>query len=199
MTEQQPESPDSSAEHAADASPRPSPRAFVTATGLVYQAVGMIMLFGSCCFWSFSGHVVEPSDVPASQWTDYLRGERLPAALLTICVVVTFVGGIALTAAGVGLQGEKPRSGRVAMAVSAPMAVIYLAAGAILLFNTELWGRALMPVLFGTVTILLFMLAGHSSSLLRQFPPPADQHLATEEFLRQHKEERLKRLQEYDP
>jgi len=199
MTEQQPESPGASAERDAGTAQSPSLRAFVTATGLVFQAVGMIMLFGSCCFWSFSGHVVEPSDVPAAQWTDYLRGERLPAALLTICVVVTFVGGIALTAAGVGLQGEKLRSGRFAMAVAAPMALIYGTAGVILVTRTDLWVRGLMPILFAAVSILLFMLAGHSSSLLRQFPPPADQHVATEEFLRQHKEERLKRLQEYDP
>jgi hypothetical protein len=85
------------------------------------------------------------------------------------------------------------------MVVAAPMALIYGAAGVILVTQTDLWVRGLMPLLFGAVSILLFMLAGQSSSLLRQFPPPADQHVATEEFLRQHKEERLKRLQEYDP
>lgn len=197
MTESAP--PESNPPGPPDGGPESPPRAFVTATGLVFQVVGLVMLLGSCCFWSFSGRVLEPVEVPTEQWTDHFRGERLPAALLTLGVVTTFVGGIALTAAGVGLQGEIRGSGRAAMAVSVLMAVIYLAAGVMLIAKTSHRGSALVPIVFGLVTSVLFLLAGHSASVLRRFPPPADQHLATEEFLRKHKEDRLKRLEEYDP
>ena len=179
--------------------PDPSPRAFATATGYVLQLVGLVFLLGSCCFWTFSNHIVEQPKEPVAHWTDHLRGEGLSAAGLTICAVVTLIGGIALVATGIGLHGELPASGRLAMIVTAMMAILYWTLAILLIASAKTWLYGAVPAVFALVTTVLFLLAGHSTTILRQFPPPADQNVATEEFLQQVREERAKRLKEFDP
>ena len=70
-----------------------SPRAHVIATGHIFFSVGLVFLLGACCFWGFSSHVVRPADAPAARWADYFSGDRLPAAMLTIGVATTLIGG----------------------------------------------------------------------------------------------------------
>ncbi len=168
----------------------PSPRAHVISAGHVFQSVGLLFSLGACCFWAFSTHLVEPADQPASRWTEYLSGDRLPAAVLTIGVVTTLVGGIGLVAVGVGLHGERRGSGRTAVALTAVMAAIYWGAGILLIIKTASWSYSLAPALFALATTGLFTLAVHSAAVLSRFPPPPDQNVVTDEFLKDHLERR---------
>ena len=192
------ERPENTASGQSPESPRTevSPRAFAVGTGLCCQAVGLVFLLGSCCVWSLSANVVEPSPEPAERRTDDLVGDRLPAAVLMIGLAVTLVGGMALVAVGTGLQGERPSSGILAMVVTGLMTGVYAASAVLLIVHTGSVMKALAPVLPALATSILFLLAGYSASVLRRFPPPPDQSVATPEFLeacRQEREERLKR------
>ena len=103
--------------------PPPSPRAFATTTGAVFQVIGSIVAFGSCCILSISGLVFSPASQPAEQWLSYLSGDRFETAMATLQIVVSLVGGLGLIAAGIGMQAERPRSGGVGMWVSGLMAL----------------------------------------------------------------------------
>jgi len=177
----------------------PSPRAFATATGMVFQTAGTVFLLGACCFWSFSGRLVPRIQGGFSSWTDLFTLEHAPAMSLLAGLVTTFVGGIALITVGVGLTGEKRRSGTLAMWISLIMALIYWALSGVLSLAVGTIGAGVVAALFAIVSTILFLLAGHSATVLKQFPPPPDQGTATEEILEEFRRKRAERLEKYDP
>jgi len=115
-----------------------SPRAFAVRTGQLCQTVGIAFLLGACCLWSFSGRLVQKADHPPEHWTGYLAGDRLPAAILTIDVAATLIGGIGLLAAGIGLCGERPGSGTFAAIVNSVLSLVYWLSCAVLAVKAAL-------------------------------------------------------------
>ncbi len=167
-------------------SPQPSPRAFAIGTGFVLQTIGTIFIGGSCVFWWLSGRLVAPTTAPGESWLNHLSGDRLPAALGALCILTGVVGGIGLIAAGMGLQGERPSSGRVAIVVTGSMAGIFWLLCFALAFKADAWLAAVVPGALGLVLTVLVLFAAHSTTILARFPPPADQSVVSEEFLAEH-------------
>ncbi len=181
------------AEDQGEASPAaPTPRAFATATGAVFQVIGSIFAFGSCCILSISGLVFAPASQPAEQWFAYLSGDRFETAMATLQIVVSLVGGLGLVAAGIGMQSERPRSGAVGMWSSGVLMLGYGAAIAARLVHGSPIPGLIAPVVMGVVTTGLFLLAGHSRQILRRFPAPADQYVVDDEFLEEYKRRRTR-------
>ncbi len=178
------ETPDSISSSKGDA---PSPRAFVVGTGFVCQSVGLVFAFGVCCFWSLTTYFVPPEAGSHEHWMDNLTGDRLAAALVSIGVAVSLVGGLGLIGAGVGLQGEQSNSGRVAMAVTGVVGLTYWVLCALFVFKTDSWSGCVISAVFAATTTALFGLATHSATVLRRFPPPPDQNVVTDEFLERHR------------
>lgn len=173
--------PDREPESTAD-----SPRAFAVRTGQLCQTVGVAFLLGACCLWSFGGRLVQKADHPPEHWTGYLAGDRLPAAILTIDVAATLIGGIGLLAAGIGLCGERPGSGTFAAIVNSVLSLVYWLSCAVLAVKAGSWPGSLTAAAFALVTTALLLLSLHSAAVLRRFPPPADQNVVTEEFIERH-------------
>lgn len=180
----------SSAESTNDDGSASSPRAFAIGTGSVFQTVGSVFLLGSCCFWSLSGRVVARASQPAAHWGEYLTGDRLPAAVLMIGVVTTLIGGIGLVGVGIGLTGERPGSGRAGLLLTAVMGIIYSAATVLLALYGDSWLQCLPAAAFTAGTLVLFLLAAHSASVLSRFPPPPNQNVVTDEQLQADRERR---------
>jgi len=170
-----------------------SPRAFAIRTGQLCQTLGMTFLFGACCLWSLSGRLVTQADQPAKRWTDYLTGDRLPAAVLTLDLIVTLLGGLGLLAAGIGLNAERRGSGTVAAVTAGAMSLAYWASCLTLAMYAGSWAATLTAAAFGVVATILFLLSLHSTAILRQFPPPTDQNVVTDEFLERYQRERRER------
>ena len=177
----------------------PSPRAFAIGTGVAFQTIGSIYAFIAILAWAISAWILPRASGPAAQWTDFLAHENLPAAMITILILVSFVGGLALIAAGVGLQGERRRSGIVAMTVSGLMVPCYVVVAIILLVALNRIFTAIGILVLALPAGVLFMLAGYSASILRKFPPPPDLNAATPELLEEFRRKRLERLKHYDP
>ena len=59
-----------------------SPRAFVTATGFVFQIIGFVLVMGACVLWGFVGFVEDRLDEPITKAGDYLKGDALVASTL---------------------------------------------------------------------------------------------------------------------
>ncbi len=161
-----------------------SPWAFAIGTGFVFQSVGVVLLLGSCCFWSISGHLVEPAAQPTQQWTDHFHGDHLPIALLTVAVVTTVVFGAGLIGVGIGLQGERAGSGTAAVLLTATISVIYWVCCAALWFQAGAIQSVVVSGVFAVVASVFLFLSLVSRSVLRRFPPPPDQNVVTEEMLR---------------
>lgn len=178
---------------------KPSPRAFATATGTVFQTVGTVFLLGSCCFWWFSDRLVPRVEGGIDRWTDLFTIEHAPIAALGVGALTTLVGGLAFIAVGVGLTGEKRRSGTLATFISLVMACVYWALSGVLALAVGSVATATVAAIFGAVCTVLFLLAGHSASVLKSFPPPPDQDAATDEILEEHRRKRAERLKDYDP
>lgn len=172
------------------------PRNFVVGTGVVFQSVGCVLLFGGCCLWSISGHVVTPDSAPPESWLGYFSN-RTAAVAWTIGVAASFVGGLALAAVGVGLQGERASSGRIGLVAAALLFAIFSAVAGLLGFADSRWGAAIVPIVLAVVMLVLFLLSLRSSHLLRRFPPPPHTE-ATEEVLDEIRKRREERRKYYD-
>ena len=168
-------------------------------SGFVFQTVGGLLVFVACLIWGISAWTVPKASTPLANWTDFFRGENLPSALMTIALLISFIGGLALLAVGLGLQGERPSSGRAAMLTSALMAACYLAVAIAYAVALGRIFSALIVFALAGLAVFLFMLAGHSSAVLRQFPPPPDLNDATPELLEEFRQKRLERLKHYEP
>lgn len=176
---------------AGESPPSPaSPRAFATATGFVFQVAGAICALGSCCIASISGFVFSPASSPAEHWFSYLSADRFETAMATLLIVVSLVGGLGLVAAGIGMQAERPRSGGAGMWASGLMAIGCGVAGVARLIHGSPPSALIGPVVIGVMATALFLLAGHSRQILRQFPAPADQNVVDDAFLEEHRRSR---------
>jgi hypothetical protein len=161
-----------------------NPRATAVAAGYLFASIGLVFSFGACCFWSLSSRIVEPAHAPPTHWLEYFSGERLPAAVLTIGVVSTLVGGFGLVGVGVGLQGEKPGSGTAASVLTGALACIYGACTTALIVRGDVWLQAIVPLVFALLATAMFALALHAAAVLRRYPPPKDQHAVTDDMLK---------------
>ncbi len=89
-------------------------------------------------------------------------------------VCVSFVGGLALAALGLGLQAEKRRSGTAASAVAGMGALFWFIHFGYTLTHSAGVGRLLWSVLMFIAWGLCAVLAVISADELRRNPPPAD-------------------------
>lgn len=161
-----------------------SARKTVQAVGQAFQAVGALFVLGSCLVWVLSAWTFRAAKRPPSHWLEYLSGEHLPAAALTVGIFTTLVGGIGLGAVGMGLQGERPTSGRAAVVVTTVLAGLYWGLFFLLLLAPAgSWLFALVAAVLAVGSTILISLAAHSADLLRRFPPPTDQNVVREDDL----------------
>jgi len=156
------------------------------------------MFFGACCIWSMSGTWVAPIDDVPARWLDYLSTEHRARALTALNIVVTVVGGLAMIGAGIGMYGERRRSGILGVVVSGILAVIFLVTATILVFVDGEWGAGLLAGALGAILGLLTLPAMHAASVLSRFPPPPDLNDVTPEFMERYRRERDERRKKYD-
>ena len=107
-----------------------------------------------------------------------------------IGTVATFVCGFGLFAAGLGLQGEHPRSGVAGMVVSGVLLAVWAACLLTLLLAGGTLIQGILAAGMGLLATVLFLLAGNSARVLRLHPPPADLNVVTDEFLEARRRER---------
>jgi hypothetical protein len=159
------------------------PRAFATATGFAFQVVGVVFLVVSTAYWFVSGRVQTPAATPINALADYFAREHLVLTASTGLVLSGVGGGLAMIAFGLGLQGERRRSGIGAMIVAGALTVIGLAATAMYLFFGPYWLGAFVAVIWTAVSAVMFLLAGHSADTLRRHPPPEDQNVVDDAWI----------------
>lgn len=158
-----------------DDQPESNPRAFCQASGVVFICVGGILLAGSCCWGSvalFFERPIQPKD-PDRAVVAVLSDSEAYQLWTMATVYVTIVAGLAASAIGVALQHERPKSGRLAMAMSGAVA-LYFAGYLVFSILNPAFGRIAVSGVMTLVWAALFLLAGHSAELLKRFPPPAD-------------------------
>lgn len=152
----------------------PNPRAFCHATGFLYQGVGMVLVFGSCCFWSFSGRVQDearPSEV--GRTIVNLTQDAQPQQLWSMgAVVLIFSGGLTISALGMGLQHDRPAATKWAKWTTLGIAIYFWAFLVMSIFAlpTSIANIAISG-LMALVWTVLFLLAGVSVDEMRKFPP----------------------------
>lgn len=166
------------------------PRAFVTATGFVFQIIGLIMSGGGCLLWSLSDWLQEAPEAPVAGVEDLLRADVRAAAIGMAAITGSFIAGLALVATGVGLQGERPTAGRWALVAASALALLWWGCVAALwLDSAPIWqlGTAALVALLCTA---LFLLAGNCARILKLHPPPRDQNAVNDAFLREYSSRR---------
>jgi hypothetical protein len=174
----------------------PNPRGFAMATGAMFQSIGCILMLGGCCLWSFSPRLVAPDADPPEAWIGHFV-DRGSAVAWTVGVVVSFIGGLALAAVGMGLQGERPSSGRLSVIVTALLAVVFAAIAIVLVVREDRWGVATIPLILAGGMALLLLFALRSTYLFKRYPPPAHTE-ATDEIMEEIRRKRQERRKYYD-
>ena len=164
----------------------PSLRSFVTATGYIFQIVGLAFAGGGCLLWTLTGYLETQLDEPIAVVSDYFQSSARVMAISLACITTTWVAGLGMIATGLGMQGERPSSGRWAMVVVAILAIVWLA-GAIGLWwiSAPIW-KILVSAAFAGAGSMLFMLAGNSARILKLHPPPEDAGVVSDEFLQEY-------------
>jgi lysylphosphatidylglycerol synthetase-like protein (DUF2156 family) len=179
--------------------PAPSPRAFAIGTGAVFQTVGGLWTTAAIVVAIISVWVIPKTDQPVEQWAHFFQTEHRASALWTILLATSWIGGLAMVAVGVGLQGERKNSGRVAMVTCAVMGLCFSGVAIAFLVRLGRIGPAIVAAGLAALSLGGFMLAGHCAAVLRMHPPPADLHVATPEILEEFRQKRLERLKKFEP
>jgi hypothetical protein len=172
--------------------PSPPPRAFAQGTGVFLQIVGMTLFLTTCCVCSSSGLWDPPMSKDETQekldqkQDPVITARRLfadPAtAGLSLMVVFSTIGGLALAVFGLGLQSDKPRAAWAAVATAAVWLAILIGAGACLWIGgatvvAKVWNALLLLV----ATIMLgFTVAALRQ--VRQHPPPPGLEILPPDF-----------------
>lgn len=175
---------------AADQSAQQEATAFVSATGYCFQGIGLVFTLGGCCLWSVSGCFQQQAPLRATSFAEFAGSADRVQIIEMIDMVVTFAGGLGLLAAGIGLQGEAPKSGRWALIVSGVLAATWIGSVPAFVLAGAGVGRIIMAVVLAVVTTILFLLAGNSARLLKLHPPDPDRNVVTDEFLEQQRQRR---------
>ena len=155
----------------------PPPRAFCQATGFIYQAVGVFLSVGACCYWSFSGRIQDEAR-PAG----VSEGVRAPVELSRDAkpeqfwamgaVVLLFVGGLAIAALGLGLQHDRPAAAKWAKWTTLVIAIYFWAyLGMAVFVLPGAVARIVLPAIMALVWTVLFLLGGVSAEEMRKNPP----------------------------
>ncbi len=160
-----------------------SPRAFVTATGYVFQIVGFVLVTGGCVLWGFSGFVEDRLEEPINMAGDYFKGDALAATVSLVCILTTLVAGLGLLGTGLGLQGENRSSGQWALIVTGVLAAVWWG-GAVTfwIISAPIW-KIIVAAFSAGAGSVLFLLAGNSARILKLYPPPDDLNVVSDEFL----------------
>ncbi|NOT00552.1 MAG: hypothetical protein HOP29_07980 [Phycisphaerales bacterium] len=166
------------------------PRAFVTATGFVFQAAGGVHVAMGVVYLLASGLYGGDSGTRAVATGDAAEPLKISATVTTVGTLAVLAGGMALAALGVGMQGERPGSARWGMVASGLLAGIGLGSAVLFAMPGSAWGRAILAIGHGCANGVLFLLAGHSRSILKEFPPPADQNVVDDAWLEAHAQRR---------
>ncbi len=167
-----------------------SPRAFVTATGFVFQIIGFGLVMGACVLWAFAGFVEDRLDEPINTVGDYFRGDALEATVSLACILTTLVSGLGLLGTGLGLQGENRHSGQWALVVTGGLAGVWWGGSVTFwLISAPIWKIVVAAFAAGAGTVL-FLLAGNSARILKLHPPPHDLNVVSDEFLEEYSRRR---------
>ena len=172
---------------------QPSPRAFVTTSGFVFQTVGAAYFLAGGAYWFISGSVQERATVRIDSVMDYFAEPNLLLTVTTALILSSVGGGLALIAFGLGMQGETPRSGIGASIAAGMLTATGLAGTVLYLALGPAWLRAVAAGLYTVVNGILFLLAGHSASILKRHPAPPDRSMVNDAWLEEHHRNRRKR------
>ncbi|HPF40455.1 MAG TPA: hypothetical protein P5081_08130 [Phycisphaerae bacterium] len=153
-------------------SSEPIKRPFTRATGFIFQSVGFILTMSTCCVW------------PASHWwqsyqpdTDIramerpLESARPEQVWAMTSVAGAFLGGMLLLVIGLGLQHDRMRTGRAAMAVTGVAAAYFLVYLGMCVWRFPEPFRIVIAAAMGLIWVVMFTLAGVSADELRRNPP----------------------------
>lgn len=173
----------------------PSPRAATITIGYAFQPIGMVLMMGGCCFGAISGSVLPASDQPIDHWAEFFSPGQAFGAAMTIGTLTTGIGGLALVAVGIGLQGEHPKSGWAGLVVTGAMTVIYALVTAVLFWRTQSGIASISAGVFTVGSLVLLCLAAHAARVLKLNPPPADRSKVTDEELQEMRDRRRRRYE----
>lgn len=100
-------------------------------------------------------------------------------------MIGTFLGGLALVAFGIGIQGEKYGSAFWGAISAGALVLLWLVCASIWGLAAGAWLRAGLALLLAGLNAMLMLLAAYSARTLRLFPPPPDESVVSGEFVRQ--------------
>jgi hypothetical protein len=156
----------------------PPPRAFAQGTGVLLQAVGMMLFMTTCCVCSTS-FLWDPIQSPSQaieQSTaapgDMFRDPGRTGHMLTLMVAT--VGGLALAGFGLGLQSDHRRAATGALISCAAMLVVLSAAGFGLWMGETTWAVRIWHAVLSLVTVITSGFVITAWRQVRRQPPPDD-------------------------
>lgn len=154
-----------------------SPRAFAQGCGVLFQTAGLLLALSTCCVGSFIGLIQKPNraalasgpaETVIGAWSAFRIDEKLGA----IGVAANCVAGLALAAAGLGLQYDRAGSARLAVLAALPLAAFEWLHVGVLAWGGPRTAWMAAPALLGLVWSALGALALISAGQHREHPPP---------------------------
>lgn len=170
----------------------PPPRAFAQGTGVMLQVVGMILFLSTCCVCSSSDSWEPPLSTNEMQEklneqkdiVITVRGMfRDPATTgLSMMVVFSTVGGLALAVFGLGLQTDKPRAGWAALITAIIWLLVLIVAGVCLWIGGASWFAKLWNLFLLVLAVLAVVFTAAALRQVRANPPPPGMDILPKDF-----------------
>jgi fluoride ion exporter CrcB/FEX len=157
-----------------------------------FLVVGNLLSFSGCLLCLASGLRFSPGRTYANQWTHHLLADQWPLALAAVNMLAALVGGLGLLGAGIGLRAERPSAATAALIAAACLSLIEWSSS-LVHASREQWVPAIVYAVPAMTNSILFLIAAGCRSTFREFPPPADQNVATKEFLEEYAAQRRQR------
>ncbi len=159
------------------AAPAPVPRAFAQGAGLVFQTAGLLVALSTCCVGSFVGLIQRPNRTalasrPAQTVLGAWRSFQTHEKLATLSVLSNCIAGLALAAAGIGLQYDRAASPRLATAAALPLAAFHWVYLALLVARGPRSAWMIVPAALALMWTGFSLLALLSLQQHRAHPPP---------------------------
>lgn len=154
----------------------PDTRSICPACGYILQAVGVILLLGTCCWWpftSFTQDEIKSSD-PARSVPSFFADASPAQKWMVVGMSISFLSGLTFMVVGLGVQHQRRKSAKAALFIATLVGLFFWVYLGWTIFAAPAAARIITTGVLAILWTGLFLLTGAAAEELKRSPPLTD-------------------------